>query len=857
MGAGWQILSRVNIRHVLGHPRRTLLTAGGIAAGVGLLVAVVVVNGTLRASIDAVTRDLAGRADLEVAATEQTGLSPRVVDATRRMAQVEHAIPVLQASSRMRRAGAARSTLVFGVPPELSELFPGGLREVGSQLARLPSDRASVLLSARLADELGVDPGDLVELETPRGDVRVPVADRLARGPFADLNGGEFALMSLPAAQRVFARDARVDSVYVVGRSRIPIAELQRSLAARLAGEPAVVRPPKDASRMFQRTFDSVASLSELGGTVAIFVAVFVVLNTMSMSLSERRREIAMMTVSGAGRRSLAGAFLAEAIVLGTVAAALGTALGVLLARALVERVVRAYAVLPVTAAGPLVVTWREVVLGLGTGSLVAVLGTALPAWRILRVAPVEALRPEASYEWSRRGSGRPFLPTLPAGIAAVALAVAAVILGAGTRMWLAGAALVTALTGIALLMPWLVPPAARTVRPLFARTMGTIGRLAADALLKNQGRTSLTVGALAIAAAMVLGVGSSLDSFEAQVERSASAWYGAPLYVTAESFGTFHATQPLPSAVAEQLAAIEGVRRVYPWRYLLLNIRGRQMLLYAFPIAEAEGANDDVTRAVGVSKGALGQRLARGQILVSRLTARRHHLKPGDTIEVPTPIGWRQFRIAGLFNDLVSFDSAYIEHSVYQRLSHDDKVDRFAIVPQPGTDLPTLQARLERLVAQRGIPARVQTRDELIAVVLEITRSLFSIARAIQLVALLVAGLIVANTMATATLERRREFGLQRTFGMDRFQLRGSVLLEAAGIGVIGATIAVGLGMGIGLLMTITMRDLFAWRIGFLVPGVLVAQTVAVTVLLGVMAAFYPSRRAARTPIVETVRYE
>jgi putative ABC transport system permease protein len=91
----------------------------------------------------------------------------------------------------------------------------------------------------------------------------------------------------------------------------------------------------------------------------------------------------------------------------------------------------------------------------------------------------------------------------------------------------------------------------------------------------------------------------------------------------------------------------------------------------------------------------------------------------------------------------------------------------------------------------------------------------------------------------------------------MDRFQLGGSVLLEAAGIGVIGATIAVGLGMGIGFLMTITMRDLFAWRIGFLVPGVLVAQTVTVTVLLGVLAAYNPSRRAARTPIVEAVRYE
>ncbi len=851
------LATRLNGRSVLANPWRALLTVGGVAAGVALLFSIAVINSTLRYSIDATARGLAGDATLEVAAVEPSGLPQDAVSRVATAPGVERAVPIVQSLSRVAGPRGTRRALVVGVPGDIGTLFGSELNAVRGELRGLGPREA--WLSPGLFDGVARS-GGRVRFETPRGDVSVSVAGRLARAPFAALNGGVFALVSLPTAQTLFKRGAHVDSIYVRTRPGASVARVRAELEHRLAGA-ALVGAPGGQAKAYQRTFDSIAQLSSLAATVALFVALFVVLNTMSMSLLERRRPLAMAMAFGATRRQIFVAFLAEAAAFGAVAAAVGLGAGLVLARLLVERTAASYTLLPITAAGSLHVTLADVLEGALGGPMIAVIGAFLPARRILGLAPIESLVPEAAYEWGRRD--RPRARTaigVAVGFCLVVLGVVGIVVYSrhNEQAWLANGSLLVTLGGFMLVLPWAVPQGARLLRPLLVRLFGTVGRLAADSLLKNPGRTTVTVGALGVTAAMVVGVGTAIGSFESEVVRAANGWYRQPVFVSAKSLIGITSDQPLPASLARTFERVPGVRAAYPWRYALLNLGSQEGIIYGIPtVAAARAGSGPMSVPPGTSQQTMVRAFSRNEVLVSRYTARQRGLRVGDTLSLPTPYGKRAFRIGAIFDDLVSFESFYLDYATYARLWGDDKADRFAIVPDKHTDLHLLQQRLQRVVDAQGLPAEVVTKQHMVDAVLDTVRGLFSLARGIELAALVIAALIIANTMLTAVFERRWEFGLQRAVGMGARQLRRTVLLEAAGIGLLGGVAAIAIGLGIGFIMTRAMEIRFAWQVAFRPSPSLIVGSLAAGVALAALASIYPSHLATRIPIVRCLRFE
>jgi putative ABC transport system permease protein len=197
------------------------------------------------------------------------------------------------------------------------------------------------------------------------------------------------------------------------------------------------------------------------------------------------------------------------------------------------------------------------------------------------------------------------------------------------------------------------------------------------------------------------------------------------------------------------------------------------------------------------------------------------------------------------------------MEYSTYRRFWGDEKADRFAVIPQQGASIGSVRENLQSDFDARGIPAEVLTRDEVIGDVREISEGLISIARGIQLAALIVAALTIANTMFIAVLERRWEFGLQRAMGMSRRDLGLSVLVESGSIGVIGAVGGLIMGTAFGLLMLLMMEEQFFWRVPFEPQWALMALGVSGGVAIAAGAGIYPRRIATSVPIVECLRYE
>ncbi len=856
------LFRRLNLRHFREKRLRTLLTISGVAAGVMLVFSIGVINATLLESVRSSVRALAGAAEIEVATADRNGIPSSTADVIARIDGVDKAVPVLRSTAELRAQGKTARPLIVGITPDFPSLFPRRGGDFGrvSITGGFGARGRGLLLADAIAARLGVRTGDGVVVETPSGSKPLQVTGRISGPAVEVLNGGQLGVMLLEGAQRTFDRADRIDSVYVITERQASVADVQRRIEADVR-VPVIVGPPGERGTGFEEQVGSVSTLTSLAGTVALLVSIFVVFNTMSMSLAERRREISMAMALGASSREMFAAFLVEAAVLGSIASALGIGAGFFLAQALIEPVVEGFPVLPITGSSPVVVPWLQILIAVVGGLVVSVAGAYVPARRVLKVAPIESLRPQASYEWE---VGRPhptFRRTLLIAIAPITLSVVAAvsyIMLFNDQPWLVNVSLTLGLIGISVLLLRAVPFGIDVLRAPFVRLFGTVGRLSIDALTKNIRRTTFTVAALILTLGMVVGVASALGSYEKELDRSARQWMGAELYVVASSYQALGADQPLAAETQTAFEGVEGVEAVFPVRYGFLDVNGDQMMIYAVPAARALKEGLGVISTVeGVEHEDLARGVAVGQIFIARYTAEEQGWGKGDRVVLPTPDGNRRFTVGGVFDDLNSFQSMFIEHDVYSRIWEDDKLDRLAIVLQPSARLDDVKDRLKAIVDSEDIPAKVLTRDQSVGQLVATVEGLFQMARGVQFAALVVALLTIANTMFTAVLERRWETGLQRALGMGRSQISRSLLLETTGIGIVGGVGALIMGTATGFLMTQLMEAQYAWVIPYSAPVALSALAIAAGIAIAVVAGLLPTRMAVRVPIIQSLRYE
>ncbi|HKG02631.1 MAG TPA: FtsX-like permease family protein [Conexibacter sp.] len=854
--ATWTVFRLVNLRQLTRRRRRAALTLAGIAAAVSLVVAITVVNAAVRGTVRDTAVGLAGVAQLEARPFGAPSLAPAALRRTRAAPGIGEAVPSTQQITRMEHGSAGSRVLVAGMPPSATALFPDGFGDATPAI--LHPDPGTVVLSPHLAETLGARAGDAVTVATPTGTRRLFVGAVLPNGVLSSVNGGDLALTGLADSQRLFDRPGKVDRLYVTAASGQSVEALQRHLRRTLYGK-AIVGDPGASAAPFEHTFDGISTATQQIRAVSLIVALFLVLNTMAMSLAERRADLALLVTGGTQRGPILAAFVTEAALVGLAGGALGTAVGFLLAQRLVEQATTVYeSVLPITSAGAVHLTARQALLGVLSGAGVAMAGAAFVARHVVRLTPIEALAPAAPYAVSAKSRGLRSGRLALGGLAATTCAALIVAFApVGSHPEQLGLALMLTLAGALLLLPFLVDALTAGSRRAWPALFGMRGRLAADGLVRAPSRTTVAAGALGLTIALVVASASGLGSFRQEVNRAATSWYAAPLYVRANGEGLLASDQPLPVALRRRLAAIEGVRAAYPIRAALLERRNQQVAILAFPIAQAARHGDQLTGDVPVRDPRLVAAVGRGQVVASRLTARRHRLHTGSILHVSVAGTDHRFRVAGTFNDLASTDAVYLEHSIYARLSEDEDADRFALMLDPGANRAVIAARVQRFLDDNGLPGTVATRAKMESYVLDLVNGLFSLAGGAQLAALLIAAMVVLNTMLTVTFERRRELGLQRMLGMTGRQQASTVVLEAVAMSAVGAALAVLLGLVLGALMTIGIENQLAWHVGFH-PAI--GETVAavlVAIGIGAAAACYPSWLATRSPLMELLRVE
>ena len=863
------------VRGMRRDPVRGLVTVVGLTLGVAVVVAIRLANAASVGGFEAALDVVAGQTSLEILGAG-VGVPEDQLAEMGWLREYGRVSPVIDRNARLETAdGAGHRLRVLGVDVlrdrpfreyQLLRFSREGRPPRPQELLDVLLDSTSIVLTERFARRQGIDVGAPVRLVV--GDA---VHDMVVRGLLLDegparVVDGRLALLDIAAAQWRFDGLGWVDRVEIQLFEASAVDAAERAIAARLPDGLRVQRPAqrgRQVERMLAAFHFNLSALS----WIALIVGLFLVYNTVAVSVISRRTEIGVLRALGATRRLVLGLFLGEAAVLAVLAAGLGAPAGWGLARAAVT--------LTSTTVNTLYVTSQAVVPPLGPADLalagvvaipLALVAAAMPAAEAAGVTPIAAVRAADGGTGRRRFPRRAALAA--AGLFGAAGWLSTLDAVGGLPVFGLGAALAVVF-GAAALVPVLLAWLRRRGRPLLAHRLGIEGLLAHANLSAAVSRLAVSVAALVVSLAMLAAIAIMVGSFRETVAYWVGQTLQADLFVAVADGGRVGASAGISEAAERRIAshpavvAVDGFRSVDlpygPDRDPIILGAGRfdvllrhGALLFKAPadgpaaMREAMGAGAVKPRADG--SAATGEAPAADAVVVSESFSIKHEAAVGDRIELDTPRGPRPFRVAAVYYDYSSDRGLVVmDEGTFAANYGPRRPGGLTLYLAPGADPETVR---DELLAAAGSDHRffIRTNGTLRAEVLRIFDATFAITYALQAIAIVVAILGVAATLLTLVLERRRELAMLRLVGAGRPLIRRMVVIEAAMIGLLsqGLGLAVGVALSLILIYVINVQS-FGWTIQFHLPVGFLAQSTVLIAVTTALAGLYPARVASR----------
>jgi putative ABC transport system permease protein len=593
-----------------------------------------------------------------------------------------------------------------------------------------------------------------------------------------------------------------------------------------------------------------------LGATVALFVGMFLVYNTLAVTVAERRHDIGIMRALGATRGQIRGVFTMEALLLGFVGSTLGLAGGLALASLSMETVrtilIEQFSTIELR---ELSIPPTTIALALAAGMGASLVASLRPSAAAAAEPPSNALRRVPIFV-------HPFETWWPLA-AALLLAASAVILNQQRAHFAPRMATYVSLylVGLAFMLatPFLARLGVALLRPV-AWLLGTGGRLAADDLARSPGRTGLTVGKLALGLAMTIQTAGIITSTKEPIFSWIERAIAANLFVTSGSAITAGGGHTLmDEALGAKIAAHPDVADVMPVRLRTADFAATQIRICALPF-ETYGRHNQVTLSDGdeADLPRLFEVKARA-LLISDNFAVQHGTRVGDMLELNTgKHGRLAWRVIGSVRDYSwNRGTIFMDRAVYVTWFDDPMVDSYDLYVREGADPAAVRRELdERLGGAHQLV--ILDRDQFAQHIHHMIDQFYGLIYANAFMALAVSFLGVANTLAISVLQRRRELGLLRAVGATRWQVAWSVAAQALLIGILGLLLGVGLG---ALMQEFVLKVLMVEETGyffaFIFPLTMTLATAAFALTAAQLAGAIPALRAASQPISEAVAYE
>lgn len=879
-----RLFRRFILRNLAAEKTRTAVAVLGIALGVAVMIAIRMANRSVTHSFRTAVESVAGEASLQVTgvAGEFDELLLRDLGWLREFGSVSPVVetyvmhvkesPDPPAGSPGFNRGELLHLLGVDILQDLPVRQYRLLRTsredrdpTAMEFLELLVDSEAIVLTEKFARRHGLEVGDRIGLAF--GSTRKELTIRgllLDQGPARALDGN-FAVMDIAAAQWACDRLGLLDRVDVKLKPDLDPDEAMRRIAARLPAE-LTVRSPNDRYGRMETMISAFQFNLTALSAIALVVGLFLIYNTIAISVAARREEIGMLQAVGSGRWMVLALFLGEALLIGSVGTVLGLALGRWFASWTVVATAQTVETFYIAEAAEisarkLSLGWEEIGIAVGLGLPLSLIAAAVPALQAAAVSPIEVIRGAGEMLRSFRPPRKHL--AIAAGLAAAGWAVTRLDPVAGRPVFGFVAELLFMLAG-AMLVPatlWIVCLALKRFISGWLPRLKVESQLAGSNLLGAIPQVSISVAALGVSLAMMVAISVMVGSFRDTVVYWLDTTLRADLWVKPTMLDSSVAEARMaPDAVAairsdRDVAAIGWftARQVpYGDRFIRLSTTELDQILEHGRLLFKSPADGTVAarRAIG-SDG----------VLVSESLSLYFKKGPGDKILLPTARSEHAFTVAAVYYDYASNQGTVLmDASTYVRhFTRDPSAapSSMAIHLRDGADAEEVRRRLVHEVGDRQELYFV-TNDDVRREAMRVFDSTFTITYALQLIAILVAGLGVGSTLITLIHRRKREIALLSLLGATVRQVRRMIVIEAVLIAAVSQLIGIAVGIVLAAVLVYVINvQSFGWTIQFHLPLAFLLQSTLLILAATALCGLYPAVRAARVDALQTVREE
>jgi putative ABC transport system permease protein len=853
---------KVAIRGLAGRKLRAALTAVAIVLGVAMVSGTFVLTDTMNGAFDSIISQTYKNADVVVSGktafdTDTNGNTVQGPSFPENLLAKVRALPDVSAAEGSVTndktklvgrdgkliGGHGAPTFAFSVDPRSDQRF----NPLELTSGRWPDGAKQVVIDSGTASDKHYAVGNTIGIQAS-GPVEQFRVVGVAKLPGVSIGGATMAVFDLSTSQRLLHREGRLDAIRVQAKSGVAtgklLTEIRAVIPTTVQARDVAAQEKRDKKSVSFTSFIQYFLLAFAG--IALFVGSFVIANTLSITIAQRTREFATLRTLGATRRQILRAVIVESLIIGTLASVTGLFLGLGLAKGLNALFKVLGFDLPTAAT---VFKERTVIVSLLVGIVITLVASLRPALRATRVPPIAAVREGATLPRGRFARFTPILAlvTLVLGVLLLGYGVLGHGLSTGSRLFSLGA-------GVLLLFFGVSSNASRVVRPLASllgwpatRIGGTAGVLARDNTMRNTKRTASTASALMIGLALVtfvaiLGQGIR-SSFESAVDDLLRSDYAL---TSTDTFTPLSVSAERALAKAPDVKAISGVRagsvRIYGGTDNLTAVAPN--MAQVLHLTWNQGSTS------------VPADLGRDGAFVDHKYAKKHHLTIGSPIKLETPT--RHFftvKVKGIFK-LPNGGSPFA-HVTVSNANFD------AHYPNPENEMVFVNVRggvsdantktLEQQVRSFA-DAKIQTSSQFKTNFEKPLNKILILLYVLLLLSVIVSLFGIVNTLVLTVFERTREIGMLRAVGMTRRQTRSMIRHESIVTSLIGGALGMAVGFFLAVLVT---HALSSEGIVFAVPWLTLVFFVLATILVGIVAAIFPARRASRLNVLEALQYE
>jgi putative ABC transport system permease protein len=850
---------KATLKSLLSRKLRLVLSGLAVVLAVMFVTGAFVLSDTLGRSFDSLFTSAYDYTDIQVTAkakiesTGQTGAVMDPVDA----AAINQAkqVPGVKTARGIVIVDGARvigkngKVLPTTGSPRFGTAWDGDSQLVKLREGRGPRAPDEVAINGHVAELSGYKVGDSVDILTPEPPRRTfTVVGIFGYTGGRDSIGGEQTVaFTEPVAQQLMLRAAgRYSAINVTVVDKHDLTKVRDALRTAM-GPGFDVQTGKDLAKQsadqIKKALSFVTYLLLGFAAVALLVGVFLILNTFSIIVAQRTRELALLRAMGASRRQMVGSVLLEATLIGLLSWLIGLALGIGIGALGGYALVTLASGLPAAGVGvPLSAILVSLIVGVG----VTVVAALVPALHAAQVPPVAAMREAAT-------SDRPLTKLTVSG--GVLLVGGVALLSWGLSGKAHGSTLSVILIGVlatfiavALLTPLLGRPIVSLLGRLFAWSVpGQLGRRNSA---RNPRRTAITAAAMMISIALVTGISTVFSSVSESIAKLVDEQLHADLVIAGQQ-----TSEIPPSIQPEALTQIRGlsdVDSVVADSYDAAGVAGKPALIGAF---------DDMATAVRVLdfKRAQGRidSLESGEFITSADTAKAQHWHVGDQVDVQLARGTpSKQRLVGIYatTQAVTGILMLISWSDAENGFRSPTAVQAFVKLRPGADVATAKQQVDQIL--RDSPeVNVVTRSEYVGQTTQFFDIVLVIVQVLLGVAMLIAVLGIVNTLALSVLERTRELGMLRAIGLRRLQTARMITVEAVVISLFGALLGLIVGAALGAAVVHALKSSGITVLAF--PWTLMVTYLIAGGVVGVVASLIPAIRAARLDVLAAIAYE